>query len=232
MKTVVLERRDVLAKAAGTVCAVINGKPNAVITMAAGRTMEPLWELRGEMVQRRKLSFRDVTFFQTAEFIGAPADKTLRRLLEGKLLEATDLDPMHCFWLSEENVEGFDEEIRKAGGLDLAVLGIGDNAHIGFNEPAVPYNTRCRIQKLTERTKQQYKWLFGTTEDVPDKACTMGIRTLVEAKKIIVLTLGAEKAKATFDMLYARDDSAVPAAFLQLPFDVTVYADKEAGAKL
>ena len=232
MKTIVSERTDVLTKAAEAICTVIREKPDAVITMAAGRTMLPLWELLGERVREGSVSFRKVTFVQTAEFLNAPEEKTLRHMTEEKLLAGTDLAPERCFWLSEENVGDCDERIREAGGLDLAVLGLGDNAHIGFNEPATQYDTRCRVQKLTVRTREQYSWLFGSAGEAPEKACTMGIRTLVEAKKIIVLTLGEEKAKATFDMLYARDDGVVPAAFLQLPFDVTVYADTEAGAKL
>ena len=153
-------------------------------------------------------------------------------MTEEKLLAVTDLKPDHCFWLDEKNLADCDEAIAKAGGLDLAVLGLGNNAHIGFNEPATQYDTRCRIQKLTAKTREQYSWLFGTAEAVPEKACTLGIHTLAEAKTIVVLALGEEKAQAVFDMLYARNDSVVPAAFLQLPFDVTVFADTEAGEKL
>ena len=105
--------------------------------------------------------------------------------------------------MSEEKLTEFDALIHAAGGLDLAVLGIGDNAHIGFNEPATQYDTRCRVQKLTEKTRMQYSWMFGSAEAVPERACTMGIRT-----------------------------SVIPAAFLQLPFDVTVFADTDAGQKL
>ena len=232
MKTVVSDRASVLDRAAEAVCALLKAKPDAAVTLAAGRTMLPLWERLGELVCRGELSFSEVRFFQTAEFLNAPAEKTFRHMTEKKLLAVTDLKPEHCFWLSEENLKDCDEAIAKAGGLDLAVLGLGNNAHIGLNEPATQYDTRCRIQKLTPKTREQYGWLFGSAEEVPEKACTLGIHTLVEAKKILVLALGEEKAQATFDMLYARDDSIIPAAFLQLPFDVTVYADTEAGKKL
>ena len=232
MKTLVSDRASVYDRAAEAVCALLKAKPDAAITMAAGRTMLPLWERLGELVRRGELSLSEVRFFQTAEFIDAAAEKTFRHMTEEKLLAVTDLKPDNCFWLSEKNLKDCDEAIAKAGGLDLAVLGLGNNAHIGFNEPATQYDTRCRIQKLTAKTREQYGWLFGLAEAVPEKACTLGIHTLVEAKKILVLALGKEKAQATFDMLYARDDSIIPAAFLQLPFDVTVYADTEAGKKL
>ena len=232
MRTIVLEREAVLEQAADEIESFLRKKPDAVITMAAGRTMLPLWELLGERVRKGNLSFSEVSYFQTAEFIGTPGGKSLRRLTEEKLLPAVGLNPERCHWLTEEKTESFDADIREAGGLDFAVLGLGDNAHIGFNEPATQYDTRCRIQKLTNRTKAQYSWMFGTAEAVPEKACTLGIHSLCDAKKILVISLGGEKAQATFDMLYARDDSVIPAAFLQLPFDVTVYADTEAGKKL
>ncbi len=232
MKTLVSDSASVLDRAAQAICALLKEKPDAAVTLAAGRTMLPLWERLGELVRHGELSFSQMKFFQTAEFIGAAAEKTFRNMTEEKLLTVTDLKPENCFWLTPENLKECDEAIAKAGGLDLAVLGLGNNAHIGFNEPATQYDTRCRIQKLTPKTREQYSWLFGTAEAVPERACTLGIHTLVEAKKILVLALGEEKAQATFDMLYARDDSIIPAAFLQLPFDVTVFADTEAGAKL
>ena len=216
MKTVVSDSASIIERAAESICAVLKEKPDAAITMAAGRTMLPLWARLGELVCRGDLSLSGARFFQTAEFIDAPADLTLRRMTEEKLLAVTDLKPEHCFWLDEKNLADCDEAIAKAGGLDLAVLGLGNNAHIGFNEPATQYDTRCRIQKLTVKTREQYSWLFGTAE----------------ARKIVVLALGEEKAQAVFQMLYARNDSVVPAAFLQLPFDVTVFADTDAGEKL
>ena len=232
MKTVILERGELYRRAADDICTLLSEKPDCAFTFAGGRTMPPLWEELSQRVNGGRVSFARARFFQTAEFVDAPEEKTLRRMTEEKLLAVTDLKPEHCFWLSEENLKACDEAIAKAGGLDLAVLGLGNNAHIGFNEPATQYDTRCRIQKLTPKTRQQYGWLFGAAEAVPEKACTLGIHTLAEAKKILVLALGEEKAQATFDMLYARDDSIIPAAFLQLPFDVTVFADTEAGKKL
>ena len=232
MTTIVDERAALIRQAAETIIKTLKEKPETVITMAAGRTMLPLWNLLGEAVRNGQCSFSKATFFQTCEFIQVPENNSLRRMTEDKLLSETDLDPKRCFWISEGNLEDYDRMIQEAGGLDLAVLGIGDNAHIGFNEPATQYDTRCRVQRLTQKTRAQFAWMFGSAEAVPERACTMGSHTLVEAKKIIVLALGEEKDKATFDMLYARDDGIIPAAFLQLPYDVTVFADREAGQKL
>ncbi len=226
MKTIVKEQGELLREAAAQIAGILREKPNARIAMSAGRTMLPLWNELGAM------DFSEAHLFQTAEFIAAQKDKTLRHMMEKELLPMAGFRPENCFWLTEENVDSFDEQIAREGGLDLAILGIGDNAHIAFNEPATPYDTRCRKQRLTGKTRAQYAWLFGGEAEVPASAVTMGVHTLTDAKKIMVFAFGEEKAQAVFDMLYARNDSVVPAAFLQLPADVTVYADPEAAGKL
>ena len=232
MKTIVRGREELLQLAAERIVDRIREKPDAVLTMAAGRTMLPLWALLREASARREVSFSRIRFFQTAELIGVPEEKSLRRMTEQSFLDPVGVPEENRFWLTEETVPDCDEAIREAGGLNLAVLGLGNNAHIGYNEPGTQFSTGCRIQKLTEKTRSQLAWLFPDGASVPEKAVTMGIRTLTRSGEIMVLALGEEKAKAVFDMLYARDDSVIPAAFLQIPADVIVYADPDAGSKL
>lgn len=231
MKTVVLEHRELICSAADDICELLRKKPCAVFTIAGGRTMMPLWEELSCRVREGKLSFAEARFFQTAEFLDVPAKYTFRRQLEEGFISKIDLPPEACTWLDGSCPEACDEAIAAAGGLDMAVLGIGCNAHIGLNEPATQWDTRCRIQKLTEKTRRQYAWMFPDRE-VPEKGVTMGVRTLASAKQILVLAVGEEKAPATFSMLYARDDSVIPAAFLQIPSNVTVYADPSAAKNL
>ena len=119
MKTLVSDRASVLDRAAEAVCALLKAKPDAAVTMAAGRTMLPLWERLGELVCRGELSFSEVRFFQTAEFLNAPEEKTFRHMTEEKLLAVTDLKPEHCFWLSEENLKDCDEEVFVMGGAAI-----------------------------------------------------------------------------------------------------------------
>lgn len=120
-------------------------------------------------------------------------------------------------------VEQYNEEV-----IDLAVVGLGYKAQIGFNEIATPYSSVRHSQKLTESTKEDYS-VFGS---VPDVGITLGISDIVKAKNIMVFVLGNKRSEAVYNMLYARDDSTVPAAFLQLPLNVIVFADEEAGSKL
>ncbi len=232
MKTLIRAQDELFRLAADKVCSLLREKPDAALTLAAGRTMFPLWEFLCEAAARGEADFSAARFFQTAEFLGVPEEKSLRRLTEERLLRKIGIPEENCFWLTEENAGCCDEAIRLGGGLDLAVLGLGGNAHIGYNEPGTQFSTGCRVQKLTDKTKQQLAWLFPDGDSVPGKAVTMGIRTLTQAKEILVLAVGEEKAKAVFDMLYARDDSVIPAAFLQIPANVTVYADPAAGSRL
>ena len=232
MKTLIRAQDELYCLAADRICSLLREKQDAVLTLAAGLTMFPLWDLLCDAAAHRKVDFSAVRFFQTAELLGVPEGKSLRRLTEERLLRKIGIPEENCFWLKEENTVRCDEAIQLCGGLDLAVLGLGVNAHIGYNEPGTRFSTGCRVQKLTDKTKQQLAWLFPGGTSIPEKAVTMGIRTLTRAKEILVLAVGEEKAKAVFDMLYARDDSVIPAAFLQIPADVTVYVDPAAGSKL
>ena len=112
------------------------------------------------------------------------------------------------------------------------MLGLGDNARVGFNEPATPFDSGTHVQKLTRKTRAELAPRFGGEENVPVRGVTQGFRTLCYARDIVVIAHGAEKATALYRTLYGRDDSVYPAAFLQLPPNVTVYADEEASAQL
>ena len=126
----------------------------------------------------------------------------------------------------------YDALIKRAGGLDLALPGLGRNARVGFNEPATQFDSNTHVQKLTDKTKRELAPLFGGEDKVPPRGVTMGFQQLCFAREILVVALGAEKSAAVFHMLYGRDDSVYPAAFLQLPPNVTVWADPAAAKQL
>ena len=232
MKTIILSREDCCREAAEQIRALLAEKPEAVLALAAGRTMEPLFGELSRLCAAGELSLEKARLFAVTEFEDCPAELSCRRQLEQSLVEKTDLSPENFRFLSAEAAEGYEEAMRAAGGLDLAVLGIGDNGHVGYNEPATPFASRTHRQKLTDATRRQLAERFGGEEKVPAYAWTMGVKTLVEAREIFVLAFGEEKARPVHQMLYARDDSYVPAAFLQLPLQVTVWLDQAAAAKI
>ena len=232
MKTIVRSREDCCREAAQQICRLLEKKPDAVLALAAGRTVAPLYEELTRLFDAGELSMKQARVFAVTEFEGVTEEQSCRHMLEQALLSRTDLAPENCHFLSAETAERYEDAIQAVGGLDLAVLGLGDNAHVGYNEPATPYDSRTHRQKLTDVTRRQLADQFGGEERVPAYAWTMGIKTLVFAREILVLAYGGEKTEAVFQMLYARDDSVIPAAFLQLPPEVLVFVDPEAAKKL
>ena len=232
MKTVICSYDDCNARAAEQIRRILSEKPNAVLALSAGRTPRGLYAELSRLCAAGELSFREARLFAVTEYEGVDEADSCRHMLESCFVNRTDIRPENCHFLSPETIGDYDAQIKEAGGLDVAVLGIGANAHIGFNEPAVAYNTLSHRQKLTDATKRQNAPVFGSAEAVPEYGYTMGIYTLVWAAEIMVLAFGAEKADAVHKMLYGRNDSSVPAAFLQIPRDVTVYLDEEAASKL
>lgn len=232
MRTIVDAAASCCRRAAEEIRRVLAERPDAVLALAGGRTMVPLFEELGRMVEAGELSLKEASVFAVTELEGAAPPLSCRRQIEEQLIARTDLDPARCHFLSAETAEGYDAAIEALGGIDIAVLGLGDNAHVGYNEPATPFESYTHRQKLTDATKRQLAGWTGSAEGLPDYGWTMGIKTLVSARQILLLAFGEEKAEPAFRMLYARTDSAVPAAFLQIPLNVTVYLDEAAAAKL
>ena len=232
MKTIVAEKEDCIRQAADEIRALLEAKPEAVLAFSAGRTVSGLFRELAARAAAGELSMKRARLFAVTEFEDVPEEKTARAQLLRELVEPTGMPRENCVFLAAETAERYEEKIAAAGGLDMAVLGLGVNAAVGYNEPATPFASLTHRQKLTEKTRAQLANGFGGEEHTPAFAWTMGIRTLVSARRILVLAFGEEKAEAVFRMLYARDDSVIPAAFLQIPPEVRVYADPEAAEKL
>jgi glucosamine-6-phosphate deaminase len=132
---------------------------------------------------------------------------------------------------AEAEVKAYEVAIAKAGGLDLQVLGIGGNGHIGFNEPGTDSASRTHVVTLTQNTREANARFFNSIEEVPTQAMTMGIQTILESKAILMLAFGANKADILFEALKGPITTDNPASFLQRHPDVTVIADYAAAAR-
>lgn len=229
MKTVVSAPEDLNRQIAGKIQALLAEKPEAVLGLTAGRSTQGLYALLGRMCAEKELSFAKARVFAVTEYVGAEPGCSCREILERELIESTDLNPANFFVPAADAPEQLDAAIRSAGGLDLCLLGIGINGHIGYNEPATPFDSLTHVQKLTDATRRQYE---GTGRKLTEQAVTMGIRTIVSSRETLLLATGPEKADAVFKMIYGRTDSTVPAAFLQIPLEVTAYLDSAAAEKL
>ena len=211
---------------------VQNGRQDFVLALACGRTMEPVWARLAEDCLQGELSLKNTRILCVTEFCGVQYEKSCRCALTRGLLEKTDAQPENCFFPDPDAPEAYEALIERLGGIDLAVLGIGENCHIGYNEPGTLFESRTHVQKLTDRTKRQLRNRGFAEPELPETAVTMGIHTLTQAREIFLLASGAEKSAAVYQMLYAKTTSYIPAAFLQIPLEVKVLLDAGAAEKL
>lgn len=221
-------------QAAEEIVALIREKPDAVLALAAGESPKGVYAELRAMCGRGELSFAGVRIFALTEYADLPLEhpQNCRHMLEESLISGIDIKPENCYFLTKDNYAEYDGEISACGGLDLAVLGIGENVHIGFNEPATPFYRFTHIQKLTDRTKRSKAERFGGIDNVPAYGITMGLKTITEARNIILLAYGEEKSAAVYQMVYGKTMTYLPASFLQIPLEVTVYLDTAAASKL
>lgn len=229
MKTLIKELPEMEKICAEKVRQLLKEKPGSVLALTAGRTTEGLYALLEDMCRRGELSFREAKIFAVTEYVGGEEADSCRSILKRQLIDHTDLPEGNFFVPREQEPEKYDGLIEAAGGIDLCILGIGINGHIGYNEPATAFDSLTHIQKLTDATHRQYS---GGERHLTEYALTMGIKTIVSSREIFLLASGPEKADAVFKMIYGRTDSYIPAAFLQIPLEVTVCADPAAAAKL
>ena len=204
----------------------LDKKPDSILALACGQTMVPLWK------RLAAVPMDDARILCVTELCGVEESKTCRHALTKGLIEKTDIRPGNCFFPDADAPEAYDRLIETLGGIDLAILGIGEDCHIGYNEPGTLFETRTHVQKLTDRTKRQLLKRGFTDEDMPEKAVTMGIHDLTRAREILLLAFGGDKAAAVYQMLYAKTTPYIPAAYLQIPLEVTVLLDEEAASKL
>lgn len=233
-------REQVTTAAADAICALLSAKPGAVIGLATGRTQEPLFV---ELLRRHRagdVSFRRAQFFHLDEYWRLPATspQSMSHTLRSLFVDATDLPPDRF-----QRVDGmaadpaaeaarYEGQIRQAGGIDLQLLGMGTNGHIGFNEPGSPHDSRMRLITLTEETREQNRDFFPSGAVVPAQALTMGIATILEAKSILVLVTGASKRAALQAAIDGPISAACPASALRRHTNCTLLCDAEAVSSL
>jgi glucosamine-6-phosphate deaminase len=241
MKLLIAENYEALSKAAARIVAqVVEAKPTAVLGLATGSTPVGMYEELARMHREAGVDFSRVTTFNLDEYVGLPPHhpQSYRTFMQEHFfrhvnipLEQTNIPRGDAPDLQAE-CRRYEEAIAAAGGIDIQVLGIGSNGHIGFNEPGSDAETTTRVVKLAKSTIEANARFFDSIDEVPTKAVSMGIKTILAAKRIILLASGEAKAEAVRRMLEGEMTHDVPASLLQLHPDVTVIVDKEAAALL
>ena len=236
MKVIIDSAQNIAAMAAQQYVALLKRKPNAILGGATGSTPLGLYAELVRLNKAGEISFKDASSFNLDEYVGLDGthDQSYRYFMDHNLFDHIDIDKSRTRVPSGIDVSdpaAYDKEIEAAGGIDLQLLGIGNNGHIGFNEPGTPFGSLTHIVELTESTREANKRFFKSIDEVPTHAVTMGVKTVMQARSIILMAIGPAKAPIMKEMLQGPVTENVPASVLQLHPDVTVYMDYEA-AKL
>ena len=240
MKVIIKKNYEELSKeAAETIKKAIQKKPNLVLGLATGSTPIGCYQ---ELIRlhKKELDFSKVVIFNLDEYLGLPADhpQSYHYFMYENLLNHVNINPEN-FNIPDgmtKNIEKFcqeyEEKIQKTGGIDLQLLGIGSDGHIGFNEPGTPLDSRTQLVKLAESTIKDNSRFFEKEEDVPRFAITMGVQTIFEAKKILLLASGENKAEAVAKFIEGPITPQITASVLQKHPDTIVILDEAAASKL
>lgn len=241
MEVVILPgSRPVAALAADAVEALLRRKPDAVLGLAAGSSPQPVYDELARRCEGGGLDFSRARAFALDEYVGLPAGhpQAYHEVLRRDFTDRVNISP--------GNVRGpdgraadlpaacldFEEALRAAGGVDLQLLGLGTDGHIGFNEPGSSLASRTRIKTLVEQTRRDNARFFGGLAEVPHHVLTQGLGTILEARHVILLALGARKAQAVRDLVEGPVAAICPASVLQFHPHVTVLLDEAAASSL
>ena len=227
---------DMSRKAANIISAQIIMKPDCVLGLATGSSPVGTYKQLIEWYEKGDLDFSKVTSINLDEYKGLSpdSDQSYRYFMNINLFDHININKSRTFVPN-----GLESDARKAcndynniiansGGIDLQLLGLGHNGHIGFNEPGEAFEKETHCVNLTESTIEANKRFFASEADVPRQAYTMGIKNIMQAKKILVIVSGESKAAILKEVLYGPITPAVPASILQLHNDVTIVADEAA----
>lgn len=232
--------KDMSRKAANIISAQVIMKPNCVLGLATGSTPIGTYAQLVEWYNKGDLDFSEVTTVNLDEYKGLPRtnDQSYYYFMHQHLFDRVNIDPERTNVPNgmepdaEKECGRYEELIRSLGGVDLQLLGLGHNGHIGFNEPGEAFEKETHCVDLTESTIEANKRFFASADDVPKQAYTMGIKTIMQAKKILIVVNGENKADIVERAFFGPVTPEVPASILQLHNDVTSVGDEAALAKI
>lgn len=230
--------QEMSRKAANIIAAQIIMKQDSVLGLATGSTPIGIYDRLIELYQQGDLDFSRVSSFNLDEYCGLSPEheQSYRYYMNQHLFESVNirLEETHVPSGLAEDMEKegqkYDELIEAYGGIDLQLLGIGNTGHIGFNEPEEYFPKETRKVKLAQKTIDANARFFNSADDVPKYAITMGMQTIMHAKKILLAANGEGKAEILYEACFGPVTPKVPASILQLHPNVIVVADKAAAS--
>lgn len=239
MRFVCVENYEEMSKkAADIVASQLILKPNSVLGLATGSTPLGMYQELVKTYQEGHIDFAEVTTFNLDEYYGINKEneQSYYYYMNENFFKNINTNQVYIPNGMAEDIHKecneYERRIRSSGGIDLQVLGIGRNGHIGFNEPDIKFEALTHMVMLDEQTIEDNSRFFESIDDVPTKAISMGIKTIMHTRKIILLASGKEKADAVYGAIHGKITPELPASVLQLHPDVVFIVDKEASLKL
>ena len=235
MKVIIGTYEDISKQIAELFIEQINNKPNSVLGLATGTSPIDVYKNLIKAYDEGRVSFRQVATFNLDEYIGLEGthEQSYRYFMNKYLFNNIDIDKNKTHVLKGtgnylDYAAQYDDEIASFGGIDLQILGIGSDGHIAFNEPGTPFDSLTHVAELTEQTIRDNSRLFNDISEVPTKAVTMGLKSIMNARKIVLIATGKNKAQAIYNLLKGPKTEEVPCSILQDHPDCTIYVDEDA----
>jgi glucosamine-6-phosphate deaminase len=218
----------------------VKEKEDSVLGLATGGTVLGTYQELIHDFKKNKTSYDHIQTFNLDEYAGLKKEdpNSYHSYMKINLfdniyipVEQTHLPNGEASDL-EEQCSAFERIIEASGGIDLQLLGIGQNGHIGFNEPGSLFDSKTHVVTLAESTRKANSCYFASNEEVPTRAVTMGISTIMKSKKILLLASGTQKASIIYDLFHSEVTNSIPATILRKHADTTIIADQDALSKL
>lgn len=239
MEIKILDTQKIDEEVANLFIETINNKPNCILGLATGSSPLGVYALLVKACKENKVSFKQVKTFNLDEYVGLDGNhnQSYRYFMNHNLFDHIDIDKNNTrvpsgLNMTNETAKQYDKEIEKAGGIDLQILGIGSNGHIAFNEPGTPLDSLTHIVTLDESTRKDNARFFNSIDEVPTHAVSMGLASIMKAKKIVLIATGPKKAKAIKALVEGDVTSSLPVSVLKNHPDATIYVDFEAASLL
>lgn len=239
---IVKDRAELAEMASGIIASQIKNKPDSVLGLATGSTPQDTYKLLVEQHKSGNLDFSGVRTFNLDEYLGLPRDhnQSYYWFMHDRLFNHVNIKPENVNLPDgmaadpEAACRDYEDKIQAAGGIDLQLLGVGGDGHIAFNEPGSSLSSRTRVKTLTEQTIKDNAGLFfhGNEAEVPRFAITMGVGSILDARKLLLLATGDRKAEIVRAFVEGPITTSVTASALQLHKDATVILDEAAASKL
>lgn len=238
MEIIVCKNYDeVSKKASEIVIETIKNKPDSKVGLATGSTPLGLYRYLIDAYNKDMISFKNVISFNLDEYIGLEQShpKSYYHFMHKNLFKHIDINPVNIHIPGndphklDEITLAYNEKLKK-NKLDLQILGIGTNGHIGFNEPGTPFDNETFIVTLDQKTRVDNSRFFNSIDEVPTYAITMGIKNIMFTKHIVLLASGKEKSDAVYKMIHGKVNTNLPASILQLHPNCTIILDLEAAS--